>query len=218
MELSPEGVDRLQAQWWALLRPTGIEAVAAYAAFDNLAARYGEPHRHYHTLEHIAEMLRVVPRLAAPGASLPAVPLAVWFHDAICDPRSDTNEAESGRYAERTLSGLGLPTSAIAEVVGLILSTDHRIVLGRDATVQHRILHDADLAILGASAERYDRYAADIRKEYAWVPEERYRAGRRGVLQRFLDATTTIFLTERMHAEGEEAARRNLAREIEGLA
>ena len=33
------------------------------------------------------------------------------------------------------------------------------------------VLSDADLAILGASAERYAEYAADVRREYAHVPD-----------------------------------------------
>ena len=71
---------------------------------------------------------------------------------------------------------------------------------------------DADLAILGASPERYARYAADIRKEYAWVPEPEYRAGRAAVLNRFL-ALPRIYHAEPLFAEGEERARVNLRAE-----
>ena len=75
---------------------------------------------------------------------------------------------------------------------------------------------DADLAILGAAEARYARYAADIRKEYEWVPEEPYRAGRRAVLEGFLERER-IYRTAVMFDEGEGAARRNLPAEIDRL-
>src|SRR5690242_14079839 len=44
--------------------------------------------RHYHTLEHLAEMFAVVDRLSAACTDLRAVEFAVWFHDAVYDPRT----------------------------------------------------------------------------------------------------------------------------------
>ena len=214
MSVSPEKLDRLQAQWWNTLRVTGVEAEAAYATFDDLVLRYDEPHRHYHKLEHIAEMLRIVPRIAPAGTDLFAIQLAVWFHDVIYDPRSKTNEIDSGEYARTVLANLGLPSQAI---IDLIRSTDHRVALAPDSPIESQILHDADLAILGASLDRYDRYAADIRKEYTYVPDDQYRDGRRRVLRHFLERTPTIYATKRMREDGEAAARQNLARELSAL-
>jgi predicted metal-dependent HD superfamily phosphohydrolase len=214
MSVSPEKLDRLQSQWWNTLRATGVNAVAAYAAFDDLVLRYDEPHRYYHTLEHVAEMLRMVPRIAPAGTDLFAIQLAVWFHDAIYDPRSKTNEIDSGEYARTVLAGLGLPARPI---IDLILSTDHRVALEHNSPIEFQILHDADLAILGASLDRYDRYAADIRKEYSYVLDDHYRDGRRRVLQHFLERTPTIYATQRMQEDGEAAARQNLTRELSAL-
>ncbi len=67
--------------------------------------------------------------------------------------------------------------------------------------------------VLGAADVDYRRYADDIRREYAWVEEADYRAGRRTVLQRFL-AKPAIF---RLLQPLEAAARRNLAAEIARL-
>ena len=78
------------------------------------------------------------------------------------------------------------------------------------------VLLDADLAILSAEERRYARYAADVRREYAWVDETAYRAGRTKVLQGFL-SRPRIYRTERMHAVAEEAARANLRAEIRRL-
>ena len=212
MTPTPERLDRLQQQWWHLLRPFGAEAGVVYSAFDELAARYGEPHRHYHTLEHIGEMLRLVPRLISPGADAVVLQFAVWFHDAVYDAKAGDNELRSAEFAEATLVHLSVPAETATFVAELVRSTDHRIVFD-DVRIEFAILHDADLAILGAAPARYDRYAADIRLEYAWVPEDAYRAGRSRVLQSFLDRPV-LFRTPLMFDEGETPARENLTREL----
>ena len=45
--------------------------------------------------------------------------------------------------------------------------------------------HDADLWILSAPQERFDAYCAQVREEYAFVPQDAYRAGRTAVLRPF---------------------------------
>jgi predicted metal-dependent HD superfamily phosphohydrolase len=79
-----------------------------------------------------------------------------------------------------------------------------------------RVLLDADLAVLGGSREDYDRYARAIRREYAWVEEAAYRAGRRRVLEGFL-ARPRLFLTDKFFRAREAAARENLRRETASL-
>ena len=48
-------------------------------------------------------------------------------------------------------------------------------------------LSDIDLAILGSPPERFSSYEADVRQEYAWVPQTVYREKRVALLQRFVD-------------------------------
>ncbi|MCU0704905.1 MAG: hypothetical protein MUF18_13085 [Fimbriiglobus sp.] len=210
--ISPERLDAMQRGWVYLLAPFGVAPAAAYPAFDNLVAAYSEPHRHYHTLEHVGEVLRVVGRLKG-GAS---VLLAVWYHDAVYDPKANDNETRSAELAMRELAALGLPAALVNHVAELVRSTAH-FDGGTFTGPDFDILHDADLAILGASEVRYARYAADVRKEYAWVPEADYYAGRRKVLNSFL-SRPRIYRTEAMLTEGEEAARRNMAAELSATA
>lgn len=209
--VSPERLDALQRSWVNLLAPFGVTPAAAYPAFDRLVEAYSQPHRHYHTLEHVGEVLRVAGRLKGDAA----VQLAVWYHDAVYDPRAKDNEARSGELAERELAALGLPAGVTKLVGDLVRSTAH-FDGPTLAGPSFDVLHDADLAILGAGEARYARYAADVRKEYAWVPEADYRVGRRKVLETFL-ARPRIFRTEVLFTEGEEAARRNLAAEMAAL-
>ena len=79
-----------------------------------------------------------------------------------------------------------------------------------------RLLIDADLAILGANAVDYDHYARAIREEYAWVPGVKYRAGRKKVLEGFLERER-LYYTKALFQTRESAARANLRREIEWL-
>jgi len=210
--ISPEKLDALQRSWVNLLAPFGVTPAAAYPPFDRLVEAYSEPHRHYHTLEHVGEVLRVTGRLKGG----PAVPLAVWYHDAIYDPKAKDNEAKSAEFAEQELNELKLPADVTTRVADLVRSTAH---FDTPAFTGHDFdaLHDADLAILGAAEPRYARYAADVRKEYAWVSDADYRTGRTKVLEAFL-ARERIYRTPLMFAEGEEAARRNLRAECDRLA
>ena len=55
------GVVDLTERWRAAARDAGATDPAAVAAAgDDLLARWGEPHRHYHTLAHLSAVLDVV--------------------------------------------------------------------------------------------------------------------------------------------------------------
>ena len=185
--------------WLALLASFGAPARAVADAFARLEACYAEPHRHYHTLAHAEKVLAALPSRS------PALALSAWLHDAVCYPRRPDNEERSADLARALLLPLGVPEGVVAETERLILLTKtHR---ADDADGQ--ALLDADLAILASPPEEYDAYAAAIRREYAWVAEDAYRAGRTEVLERFL-------ARPRICAD-DAAARRNLERELKDL-
>ncbi len=212
--ISPERLDLMQRGWQRLVAPFGGDPATVYAPFDALVTAYQEPHRQYHTLEHVAEVLRVVPRLLPTDIDSRPVLLAAWFHDAVYNPRAADNEARSADLAEKLLPGVGVPTDVAGEVRRLVMATAHAGVAPPDPAAVALI--DSDLAILGASPVRYRRYAAAIRAEYAHVPDADYRVGRARVLQRFLDRPA-IYRHPLMRAEGEAAARANMAAELAGL-
>jgi predicted metal-dependent HD superfamily phosphohydrolase len=209
--ISPERLESMQRSWAGVLQNYRVALADAYPAFDKLVAAYSAPERHYHNLEHLGEMFRVVGRLAGSVDDANAIVLAVWFHDAVYDPRAKDNEQRSGELAVDVLGTLGVPASVIERVARMIAATAHATDPPADRDTQ--ALLDADLAILGASEERYARYAADIRKEYEWVPEADYRAGRAAVLEQFL-ARPRIYHTQIMFEEGEARARANLKAEL----
>jgi predicted metal-dependent HD superfamily phosphohydrolase len=211
--LSPERLDALQTQWVRFLGSLGVEPVAAYPTFDRLVAAHSEPHRHYHDLEHVVEVLRVVGRLARQCELPAAVQLAAWYHDAVYDPTADDNEERSAALARSELTSLGMDARLVEHVMELIRATDHR---QRPTIADADVLLDADLAILGAGEARYRRYAEAIRREYAHVPDDDYRKGRAAVLERFL-ARPRLYRTDTLFLEAEAAARGNLAAELARL-
>lgn len=207
-------LDWLKNNWAATVTPLPLEPAAADQLFQSLIARYGEEYRVYHNLVHLRQVLATVETLQHLTHDFTAVQLAAWFHDAVYDPRANDNEERSALYAAASLQALNLPLNQVVTVQRLILATKSHEAGPDDGDAY--VLLDADLAILGSAPDRYDAYARAIRQEYAWVPEEQYRYGRRQVLIRFLQRPH-IYHTPPLTAAYEEPARRNLRRELKGL-
>ena len=180
--------------------------------FADLAARYAEPHRRYHTLDHIADCLAELDR-SGPIETGRAIELALWWHDAIYDPMAADNEARSAKLADRDLAALGVEPPLRAEIGRLILLTAGHTAPPGDATGARLV--SIDLAILGRPPAVYDRYAQAIRQEYVQVPDALYRPGRARILSRFLDGP--IYADPAFAALYEDQARANLVREIAAL-
>lgn len=180
-----------------------------------LRAAYSEPHRHYHTLEHIEDCLAHL--AAVEGLSAEerrTLELAIWWHDAVYDPTRGDNEAVSAEWARRDLTAMGEPPGAIEEVSRLILLTSGHAVEPGDRL--GAVLVSIDLSILGRAPAAYDRYAAQVREEYGFVADDAWRAGRAAVLRRFLEAPV-IYADPTFADRYEKAARGNMARELERL-
>jgi predicted metal-dependent HD superfamily phosphohydrolase len=177
----------------------------------DLLRRYGEPHRRYHTTEHLAAVLDHVDELAAEAGDAEAVRLAAWFHDAVYDPSRGDNEERSAVLAERMLADTDLPAVTVAEVARLVrLTTTHD---PSDDDRNGAVLCDADLAILAAPPDRYAAYAAAVREEYAAVPDDAFRAGRAEILRSLLELPA-LFRTALARERWEAAARHNLQTEL----
>ncbi len=197
--------------WEWCLAAEGV-AVDGRDRIDAVLRRWSEPHRHYHTPTHLQGCIdgwdRLRNRMQAPALA----GLALLYHDAIYDPRSDDNEVASATLARAELSALGLPEPRHAIVESLILATDHRqLPTHADAA----IVVDIDLAILGSEPAAYHRYVSEVRQEYAHVVEAEWRSGRARVLRGFL-AKPRIF-TSGLFDMAEAQARRNLRWELDIL-
>jgi predicted metal-dependent HD superfamily phosphohydrolase len=189
------------ARLWSRLDATGGEA----SAFDRLEAAYGEPHRAYHTAEHIRDCLDRLDE-STNGPIDPPLEAAIWFHDAVYDPRRDDNEAASTTLAGQLLADARIPAGSAIEVRRLILLTRHLDIPSDPAG---RLICDVDLSILGRDPAEFQEFERSIRAEYAWVPEPQYREGRARILAGFL-ARPELYQTPYFRNRYEESARRNL--------
>jgi predicted metal-dependent HD superfamily phosphohydrolase len=187
---------------------------------DPLAARWPLPHRAelrdrlltayadrgYHDTRHLAEVLDRLDELTG-GAPAVELVLAAWFHDAVYDGTA-SDEERSARLAETELAGEPVDVAEVARLVRLTAAHDPA-----PGDTSGALLSDADLAILAAPPARYAEYVAGVRRDYATVPEEEFRAGRAAVLRDLL-GRQRLFRTDHARRHWEPAARANLAAEL----
>ncbi len=199
------------AAWQRLLVELGAREFNG-GLYNQLVASYSQPHRHYHTLQHLRECMAHFDA-AGPLAQRPAeVEAALWFHDAVYDPIASDSEARSADWARRSLSAAGCASEVAERVAALVLTTQHQAVaepLPPDAA----LLLDIDLAILGAAPARFDEYQRQIRAEYAHVPQPAFDARRADVLRGFL-RRPSVYRTGVFHDALEATARGNLQRAL----
>lgn len=179
-------------------------------------ADYAAPGRHYHDERHLDDCLWRLDQIQGLAeAERRLLRWAILWHDSVYEPTRTDNEELSAERAFGELTGCGVAGETAAEVARLIrLTKDHRVDPGDRLGA---ILVSIDLSILGADPERYRSYAADVRREYAHVGDEAWRAGRAAVLKRLLEANP-LYPEPSLGAELEVQARRNMEEELSSLA
>jgi predicted metal-dependent HD superfamily phosphohydrolase len=205
-------VTDLSRRFAELLRRLGAAADPRPLA-DAVLAAWTEPDRRYHDLDHLRDCLAELDGAPADGADHDRVEAALWFHDAIYDPRAGDNEALSAEWARRALSELGVPPPVADDVARLVELTRHT---DPAPDPSGRLLCDIDLAILGREPATFDTYDRQIREEYAWVSEPDFRAARAAVLAGLL-ARAPLYQTEHFRRRYETVARTNLERALKTL-
>jgi predicted metal-dependent HD superfamily phosphohydrolase len=180
---------------------------------ERLLACYREPWRHYHTLQHLAECVEELEPILGLAAAPGEVEVALWFHDAVYQVDRHDNEAASALWAKQVLLDAGVGAPAAEHVHDLIMVTRHR---EPPATPDQGLLVDVDLSILAAPTERFDEYEQQVRREYAHIPEQLFKQGRRAIMVGFLERER-IFYSDPFHLAHEAAARKNLRRSISRL-
>ena len=169
-----------------------------------LTDRYCEPGRFYHTLVHIAHMLHA-------GREFPITDTqkwAIWFHDAIYDPRSSTNEEDSAQLAESRLSEMGLPDRDVDAVASIVRDTATHVATSEAAAA----VIDLDLSSLALPWPAFEANRMAIRKEYLFVSDEDFAQSTRELFLRFLDRPR-LFVTS-WGQRLEPSARSNIERSL----
>ena len=188
------------------LRRRWVEAGAPDDCFDDVVARYGEPHRAYHSLHHVEHVLAKVDEIGHGRDS--AVVLAAILHGVIYAPARNDNEERSADYARRVLAGL----EVVERVATLIEATKTHDGPGGDDGLD--ALLDADLSSFADDNE--GKNGDLIRQEYALVPEDAFQAGRKLILQGFLQREP-LYRTELMRTRYEAKAKANIRQALERI-
>jgi predicted metal-dependent HD superfamily phosphohydrolase len=193
-----------------------LSEVVAQEFLIVIGERYSEPWRFYHTARHLGDvvgfLVENVAQLRNPRATL----WAAFGHDEIYIPQAPVgvNEELSAQLSEARYVRR-LPKKEIRLVGSYIRSTANHARDGEDKDLAFFL--DADLKILGAPAEEFDEYDANIRSEYSFVPTEVYKNARTHALKNFYDQNR-LFVTDTAYELYELTAKSNLERKLDELA
>jgi len=178
--------------------------------------RYNEPHRRYHTHQHLEECLALLHAEKIGDRWRRILRKAILYHDAVYGPPSTSppsfasNELRSALLAYDELDG-DFSEEERVEIARLILLTaGHKVAKGDRVGA---LMVSIDLAILGAEPARYQEYSQQIAEEYSTVPADVYRQGRMAFLRGMIDAPVIYPLPEFEERYGEQA-RQNMNREL----
>jgi predicted metal-dependent HD superfamily phosphohydrolase len=208
----PPPVSALTGRFTALLSRLGATGDTTALATDLLAA-WSAPDRAYHNRRHLEDCLAQLDRAKADPPTRDLVEAALWFHDAVYDPRAGDNEERSAAWAAEALPAAGVAPDVAGRIAGLVrLTAGH----GPASDLAGQLVCDIDLSILGRPVELFDSYDRGIRAEYAWVPEPAYRAARARILEDLL-RRDPLFQTPAFRRRFETRARANLQRALAGL-
>ena len=104
----------LEASWRRCWRGIGARSDGDTVRAAVLGA-WREPHRRYHTLQHLGECITLFERVGALATHPAEVEVGLWFHDAVYDvERSTTRRAAPTGCARRPAPTASPPPSASA--------------------------------------------------------------------------------------------------------
>jgi predicted metal-dependent HD superfamily phosphohydrolase len=202
----------LRERWKDVWQTLNIRTVPP-SVFNELIKAYTSPERFYHNLTHIQDCLSIFDQTRFLAVHPAEVELAIWFHDAVYDTGRSDNEKKSTQWSETVIKEVGLGSEIAKRVSNSILATRHN----QDVTnLDAQLMVDVDLSILGREPIVFWQYEENIRKEYAWVPEQLFRQKRIEILNGFLESQH-IYYHQKYREVFEGEARLNLKQAIARL-
>jgi len=179
--------------------------------YNHLFGIYDIPRKDYHNSSHIEHCLR---ELDESGHANIPVELALFYHDAVYDPKEKDNEKRSADWAAYDLTVLQVPINTIVDVKRLIMATKHDVF--PNGTDDEKLIADIDLSILGQESKIFDHYCVTIREEYSHVEDYGYAKGRIAFLKKLMQRPS-IYQTDYFFNKYEIAARENVEWEIKRM-
>jgi len=176
-------------------------------SITDITRAYLEPHRKYHTLDHLVYMFNMAGRHGIKLNDQQIV--AIWYHDYVYDPKSQSNEEDSAYAASKRLMAGGYTIEAIFNINRMIVDT-------KDHLPTHelsKMVIDLDLCGLGETPEVYIETGLKIREEYSHLTDDQWVEGRLKFINKFLNRPS-IFQTDWGRANFEAQALQNLKIEL----
>ncbi len=136
---------------------------------------YDEPHRFYHTTQHLLE---VISNLTKQADIADDVFLAAVYHDAIYNPKASDNEEQSANLFLQHAKNSNLTQDQKNSVTQLIIDTKNHI----SSSDKSQQLITADLDILNQPLSKLIEYEHQIFKEFQYVDYNIYKPKRIEVL------------------------------------
>jgi predicted metal-dependent HD superfamily phosphohydrolase len=183
------------------------------ALWAEVEKNYSGKGRHYHTLVHLENLLTQLLEVKSSIKDWDIMLFSLFYHDIIYNVLKPDNEEKSADFAALRMNKLSLPVSSIEQCIHQILATKKH---QPDTDSDTSYFMDADLSVLGQTADIYWEYAQNVRKEYAIYPDLLYRPGRIKVLRHFLDKPR-IYHTPYFGGKYEAQARANMEAELRTL-
>lgn len=189
--------------------------ISKFGQLGRLVAHYyNEPHRKYHTVNHINRMFTDAESLNIP--LLKSQELAILFHDIIYVPGSKTNEFDSGQmlvWFWNTYPNLFkyYTKHDITEAEKIINDT----ATHSTNRSYSKVILDLDLYGLADDYDDYLEAGHRVRQEFNMYSDEQWSAGRIKFLSGFINRDS-IFHTKQF-SDFEAKAKSNLVREYNEL-
>ena len=157
--------------------------------------RYSEPHRFYHTLDHVHEVSQY---LLDRNNLTDEMFLAAIYHDAVYDPKSGSNETDSECLFRQHAQSSTIAGDVVDTVARIILDTKYEVHKGKahihvSTPISEQFI-DADLSIFEKNNDVLLEYEKQVFKEFQFVDLSVYRDARVKVLESFNDKGNLDFL------------------------
>lgn len=151
---------------------------------ERIFAAYQQPHRYFHTLNHLFEICRLVCKLGLGRQSTAELLLVALFHDVYWYPQGTKNEENSACVFDLMQPALGnvLPEEARKAIREIIVSSKGQKPISPIARRFHEC--DCDVFLHGTPVDLL-AYEFQIFREFQGLSMVDYRKGREGFFNRF---------------------------------
>jgi len=190
---------------------------------DDVLACYDEPHRAYHTREHLEEMFSLLDEIielyGLSERETTIAALSIFYHDIVYQTNSvdviSKNEQRSAQIADGEMRvKLAVNDRAICDAVETIIiaTKDHSV--DPEQNPVGALVIDIDMAILGSDKDRYEQYKGQIRKEFSTFSDVMFYQARRDHFLYPSVRKPRLFLTDSMQDRFGDQAKENMFAEI----